>query len=158
MVTLTLIYLVVNIPILKNWTSQFFILVLFVYLFHFYHILIEISIQANSVDPDQTPRFAASDLCVHCLPIAPLHGTPGLYGLKDIKCHRQNVRTVFGLKFYCLMLFWNIVCRFHKNQSTGNWGQILRQSYRYSRILVCYQTNHNITFKSLLHLKQIIIL
>ena len=24
---------------------------------------------ANSVDPDQTPRSAASDLCLHCLPI-----------------------------------------------------------------------------------------
>ena len=24
---------------------------------------------ANSVDPDQTPHFAASDLCLHCLPL-----------------------------------------------------------------------------------------
>ena len=24
---------------------------------------------ANSVDPDQTPRYAASDLCLHCLPL-----------------------------------------------------------------------------------------
>ena len=25
---------------------------------------------ANSVDPDQTPRFAASDLGLHCLPVS----------------------------------------------------------------------------------------
>ena len=24
---------------------------------------------ANSGDPDQTPRSAASDLCLHCLPV-----------------------------------------------------------------------------------------
>ena len=31
---------------------------------------IEISVNANSVDPDQTPRSAASDLGLHCLPIS----------------------------------------------------------------------------------------
>ena len=25
---------------------------------------------ANSVDPDQTPRYAASDLGLHCLPLS----------------------------------------------------------------------------------------
>ena len=29
-------------------------------------------INANSVDPDQTPRFAASDLCLHCLSMSHL--------------------------------------------------------------------------------------
>ena len=33
-------------------------------------VLIEITVfNANSVDPDQMPRFAASDLCLHFLPI-----------------------------------------------------------------------------------------
>ena len=30
---------------------------------------------ANSGDPDQTPRSAASDLGLHCLPVSPL-GSP----------------------------------------------------------------------------------
>ena len=34
-------------------------------------LLSEISVNhANSVDPDQTPRFAASDLGLHCLPMS----------------------------------------------------------------------------------------
>ena len=33
--------------------------------------IIEIDVfNANSVDPDQTPRSAVSDLCLHCLPIS----------------------------------------------------------------------------------------
>ena len=35
--------------------------------FSFLSYLIEIP-NANSVDPDQTPRSAAADLCLHCLP------------------------------------------------------------------------------------------
>ena len=36
-----------------------------------YHVLKEIPvINANSVDPDQTPRSAASDLGLHCLPMS----------------------------------------------------------------------------------------
>ena len=31
---------------------------------------VEISENANSVDPDQTPRPAASDLGLHCLPVS----------------------------------------------------------------------------------------
>ena len=34
---------------------------------------------ANRVDPDQTPRYAASDLGQHCLPI-PFYGTLGING------------------------------------------------------------------------------
>ena len=34
-------------------------------------MFIDISVSnANSVDPDQTPRFAASDLGLHCLPMS----------------------------------------------------------------------------------------
>ena len=29
-------------------------------------------VNANSVDPDQTPRSAASDLGLHCLPVSDL--------------------------------------------------------------------------------------
>ena len=35
---------------------------------------------ANSVDPDQTPRFAMSDLGLHCLSMS-LLGTLGINGL-----------------------------------------------------------------------------
>ena len=37
---------------------------------------------ANSVDPDKTPRSAVSDLGLHCCQ-CPFHGTPGLNGLTD---------------------------------------------------------------------------
>ena len=41
---------------------------------------IEIPIfNANSVDPDQTPRSAASDLCLHVCQ-CPFHGTLGING------------------------------------------------------------------------------
>ena len=35
-------------------------------------------LNANSVDPDQTPRLAASDLGLHCLPMSVFYGTPGI--------------------------------------------------------------------------------
>ena len=35
---------------------------------------------ANTVDPDQTPHYVASDLGLHCLPIT-LYGFPGKNGL-----------------------------------------------------------------------------
>ena len=51
----------------------------FSFLFYFEYILL----LANSEDPDQTPRSAASDLGQHCLPMAK-NGTLGLYGLRLI--------------------------------------------------------------------------
>ena len=54
------------------WTSPFVILGVF---FRFYSILL-----ANTVDPDQTPHYVASDLGLHCLPIT-LYGFPGKNGL-----------------------------------------------------------------------------
>ena len=43
-------------------------------------IHVEISaLNVNSVDPDQTPRFAASDLGLHCQ--CPLHEILGINGL-----------------------------------------------------------------------------
>ena len=47
---------------------------------------------ANSGDPDQTPRSAASDLSLHCLPITLL----GVSRLKWVKCLFRNV-FVFNL-------------------------------------------------------------
>ena len=42
---------------------------------------VEISeLNANSVDPDQMPQNAASDLGLHCLPVSN-YGMLGLYGL-----------------------------------------------------------------------------
>ena len=39
---------------------------------------------ANSEDPDQTPRSAASDLGLHCLPIT-LLGVSRLQWVKDLR-------------------------------------------------------------------------
>ena len=50
---------------LTNWTSPFPVLGVTGLLFRFYSISI-----ANSEDPDQTPRSAASDLGLHCLPMS----------------------------------------------------------------------------------------
>ena len=39
--------------------------------FYCYHVFIEIRVfNANNVDSDQTPRSAASDLGLHCLPMS----------------------------------------------------------------------------------------
>ena len=46
-------------------------------------------INANSVDSDHTPRSAASDLGLHCLP-CPINGTLGTNGL--IYCNEQIVK------------------------------------------------------------------
>ena len=43
-------------------------------------------VNANSVDPDQTPRSAASDLGLHCLPVSHLLDT----GHKLVNCDRHN--------------------------------------------------------------------
>ena len=37
---------------------------------------------ANSGDPDQTAHTAASDLCLHCVPIT-LYGVSGLKGVNQ---------------------------------------------------------------------------
>ena len=39
------------------------------FFFHFYHILIEIPV-SKQCRPDQTPRSAASDFGLHCLPMS----------------------------------------------------------------------------------------
>ena len=55
---------------------------------------------ANSVDPGQTPRSAASDLGLHCLPMS-LYGTPGTKGLiKDFLW--------FHLKVNCLLSYIHV--------------------------------------------------
>ena len=58
----------VDMSILINWTSPFPILELSGVLFHFYSIL-KLFLLANSEDPDQTPRSAAADPGLHCLPM-----------------------------------------------------------------------------------------
>ena len=52
-----------------------------------YVLLLKCSIEihvfiANSVDPDQTPRSASSDLGLHCLRMS-LYGTLDINGLND---------------------------------------------------------------------------
>ena len=47
-------------------------------------LIIEIPVlNANSVDPDQTPHSEASDLGLHCWQ-GPIYGTLGLNGLRGI--------------------------------------------------------------------------
>ena len=63
-----------------NWTSPFPILgvpgVLFSFLFYYEYIFL----LANSEDSDQTPRSAASDLGLHCLPISQRLGRQAYMG------------------------------------------------------------------------------
>ena len=42
---------------------------------------------ANSGDPDQTPRSAASDLGLHCLPVTRL----GVSSLQWVNMHREAI-------------------------------------------------------------------
>ena len=50
--------------------------------FYYYHVYSKILvINANNVDPDQTPRPAASDLSLHCLPMSHLWDL-GINGLR----------------------------------------------------------------------------
>ena len=46
---------------------------------------------ANSGDPDQTPRFAASDLGLHCLPFT-------LLGVSRLQWAKRNVRTAVAVR------------------------------------------------------------
>ena len=58
-------------PRLINWTSPFPILGLSGGIFHLYSIFKKKKLMlANSGEPDQTSRIAASDLVLHCLPIS----------------------------------------------------------------------------------------
>ena len=65
-------------------------------------MIVEIPVlNANSVDPDQTPHFAASDLGLHCLSMS-FYDTPGINGLKryrsfpgvglPILCKRRRIK------------------------------------------------------------------
>ena len=61
---------------------------------------VEISeLNANSVDPDQGPRSAASDLGLHCLPCA-FYGTPGFNGLTITSLHYENTPIQIYRKFH----------------------------------------------------------
>ena len=42
---------------------------------------------AKSVDPDQTPCLAASDLGLHCFP-SPIYGAQGIHGLNAVVSSR----------------------------------------------------------------------
>ena len=46
---------------------------------------------ANSGDPDQTPRSAASDLGLHCLPVT-------LSGVSRLQWAKRNLRTAVGVR------------------------------------------------------------
>ena len=55
-------------PTYINWTSPFTFEGVWWY-FSFLFIFLKKLLSANSGEPDQTPRFAASDLVLHCLPM-----------------------------------------------------------------------------------------
>ena len=56
-------------PAVINWTSPFLFKGLLGGIFSiFIQILLEQSVSTNSGDPDQTPRYVASGLGLHCLP------------------------------------------------------------------------------------------
>ena len=56
-------------PTLINWNSPFPFLRLLDGIFIFLFKIIITHFVSNSGDPDQTPRFVASDLGLHCLPM-----------------------------------------------------------------------------------------
>ena len=59
-----------NFSISIIWTGSFPILGLLGGIFHFYLNFKRKLLWANSEESDQTPRFAASDLILHCLPMS----------------------------------------------------------------------------------------
>ena len=78
-------------------------------LFSLLPCLIEIPVSnANGVDQDQTPRSAASDLDLHCLPMSLLWDALGITGLNiKVKATGQFVRCIrplFGLYFFLLQV------------------------------------------------------
>ena len=68
----------------------------------------------NSVDPDQTPHFAASDLGLHCLPM------PLLWDAGHKWVNRVRKKKYFRSISYCLQNYisyngvWRIHCRFRR--------------------------------------------
>ena len=93
----------------------------------------------NSVDPDQTPRSAASDLGLHCLPITPLHNIANferqppkiyqtdiekLYDTSIFKSMKNNtifLLVAFDSKFvqefsatFFIILKWKLFCSFFR--------------------------------------------
>ena len=58
----------VDFSTLTLWTGSFS---LYGVSFYYFHVLLKY-LNANSVDPEQTPRSATSDLDLHCLPMSNL--------------------------------------------------------------------------------------
>ena len=58
-------------------------------------------LQANSTDPDQTPRFAASELSLHCLHLSPKR----VYDLKRVNV---TFRQVYLYICACRLLMANL--------------------------------------------------
>ena len=56
-----------EISVLINWTKLIRIYMVVIYIFI---QILKYVLQANSANPDQKPRFAASDLVLHCLPMS----------------------------------------------------------------------------------------
>ena len=60
---------------------------------------------AKSVDPDQTPRSAASDLGLHYLFQCPFYGTPGLNRLSRLQTYDRFIIFFFFFSVYRLWPF-----------------------------------------------------
>ena len=61
---------------------------------------------ANTVDPDQTPHYVASDLGLHCSPIT-LYGFPGKNGLMVLgMCTLILTKSYEHLAMASLLVHW----------------------------------------------------
>ena len=58
-----------------------------------------VELSTNSADPDQTPRFAASDLGLHCLPVTLLGVFDGLINPRLLKEASNQLCTPLGTLF-----------------------------------------------------------
>ena len=60
---------------------------------------------ANSVDSDQTPRFAASDLGLYTVCQCPIYGTPGINGLTVTNILANKTGDKLDIFFCCCCFF-----------------------------------------------------
>ena len=62
---------------------------------------------ANSAEPDQTPRFAASDLGLHCLPILGINGIIKEHTIfVDVNGKKEKKKKKKKRRFILSLLVW----------------------------------------------------
>ena len=60
-----------DLPILILWMRPFTLLGVFLWMFSFYCIFLQLVQEANTVDPDQMPQSAVFELGLHCKNVSP---------------------------------------------------------------------------------------